>query len=119
MYFRCGRGICKWQRRQGTNVTINYGVITNRCSSPPIIGVGAQVQSVIVGQPGSDSGRELSSMLAFVNMTVPCGSRPFTMHLTAGITSRTEIDMIELLTPALRCKLPLEEEMLYVRQELA
>jgi len=41
------------------------------------------------------------------------------MHLTAGITSRTEIDMIELLTPALRCKLPLEEEMLYVRQELA
>jgi len=58
-------------------------------------------------------------MLAFVNTTNPCGSRPFAMYLTAGMTSKTQIDLIELLTPAFRQKLRLEEEELYVRQELA
>jgi len=58
-------------------------------------------------------------MLAFVNTTNPCGSRPFARHLTAGMTSKTQIDLIELLTPAFRQKLRLEEEELYVRQELA
>jgi len=58
-------------------------------------------------------------MLAFVNTTIPCGSRPFAMCLTVGITSTTQIDLIELLTPAFRQKLRLEEEKLYVRQELA
>jgi len=58
-------------------------------------------------------------MLAFVNTTNPCGSRQFAMYLTAGMTSKTQIDLIELLTPAFRQKLRLEEERLYVRQELA
>jgi len=73
----------------------------------------------MVGRPGSDSERALNSMLAFVNTTIPCGSRPFTRYMTVGITSRTQIDLIELLTPAFRQKLRLEEEELYVRQELA